>query len=305
MSSKDNTYKIPIIKKGKDIGRFVLSKKTDGKYDIKIDFFKFSYKVQLYKLFSNFPTIYTISKNISTDISYHPGINNKPITIHVKNKNAKSGEQKYITIGKENIVAPSINKDFPIPIFKLEIPDSIVSEAEEYIPNGRHKDVIDIGNNDVLEVFITANHEDNIAWFNKHEILNFMFLMLPFEFFLSGDPGLNDGKNSNFIPKGSEHRGAWLPVEDILIITNFFPTKAVNSAKEITISFIENGLYEDFLFNTKVFYPSKENPKDGVIEPIVKQEMNNKLLSNDEKMELKKHYYESRIKIDNKAKEFK
>ena len=304
MSSKENTYIIPIVKKGKDIGRFILTKKADGKYDVKIDLLKFSYKIQLYKLFSHYPQTYTISPDASTDISYHPGVDDKPIIIHVKNKDSKPGEPKYATIDRENIVAPSINNKFPIPIFKLEIPNSIVSAAKEYVHEYYHKDVIDIGDNDVLEVFIGASYKDNIAWFNKYENLNFMFLMLPFEFFSSGDPGLND-KFSNLIPQHEATRGKWLPIDEVLVFTNFFPNKIVNSTNEIIISFIENILYEDFLFNLTTFVPSQDNPKEGKIERIVEKEISNKLLSNEEKEELKKRCYEAGIKIENKAKEFR
>lgn len=123
--SKKHQPSIPIVVNGKDICRLIIHKPDTGKYEIKIDFLKNDFDVNVFRMFSFRPLHKNVKEPYNCDISYHRGENNKPITIHLKNRAAQSGELKYESLPLKHLQAPNINSIFPIPLMKLELPNTI------------------------------------------------------------------------------------------------------------------------------------------------------------------------------------
>ena len=105
---------------------------------MKIDFLDNEYDVNCHRLFKNRPLHFDIEDSLEFNLSYHAGTHSdKPITIHLKRKEKKDGENQYQSLPISRIQAPSINQNFPIPLLKLEVPT--LEHPRQYKPKGYHK----------------------------------------------------------------------------------------------------------------------------------------------------------------------
>ena len=122
MSKKKDIY-VPIVKDDKDICRLIFQKKDYGRYDIKLEFLNNSYKVQTYKLFDTTPIVYDVENPENVNISYHHGLDDQPIVIHLKKNKVSEGENRYTTLPATKIQPPNNMQKFPVPLLKIEIPN--------------------------------------------------------------------------------------------------------------------------------------------------------------------------------------
>ena len=151
-----NEVKVPIVKNGKDICRIIFIPKPEegeGIYDIKIDFKGQNpegkvFKVQTYRLFAHRPVAWDINES-NSDISYHCTKDDKPPKVHIKNKEI----DEYTTLPLKRLQSPNVNQMFPVPLFKLEIPENVVKKSKSYKKKSKHNS-IEFENSNVLEFYM-------------------------------------------------------------------------------------------------------------------------------------------------------
>ena len=266
---KKNVIDIPIIKGDKDICRLLFRKKEEGKYDIKIDFRGNNFEVNTYRLFALMPITWNIKNPQKVNMSYHNGEYGYPVLIHLKDE-SREGADKYRRLPATRIQPPNTNQMFPIPLFKMEIPDSVFNSSILYNRKNYHHP-IELKNSNVLEFYMASELFELDEYFNKR-YGSFMFsqLALSIEYFSSGTVLSDYEKSLHFISQGE-------PEEKFLCIgglngMNLFVCKYTvpglrHQWKDIHITFIENELAEEMLFCTKVAFP-KVNTVPGEYDRI-------------------------------------
>lgn len=287
MGKKKDIY-IPVIKDGKDICRLIFMKANDGKYDLKIEFLNNAFGVQTYRLFSYRPIVWDVENLEKVNISYHHGANNYPVMIHLKRKEPENGVKTYTTLPPTRIQAPNINQMFPIPLLKLEIPQSVVEGAKEYTPKSYHH-AIDIEDSNVLELYMSAEDNSLIENIEKYPKLSFVQTAMSMEYFATNSVVSDYQKNPNFVPKGKE-RLAMMVIKELQgmdIGVNIFPDPDLDRReKALKITFIENELAEEILLSTILRYP-KVNLQPGVYDYTLMGGANLKQLQPDNLLLLK------------------
>lgn len=147
------------------------------------------------------------TENIS--MSYHHGAGEHPIMIHLKNETMR-GADAYRTLPVKNILAPGTDSMFPLPLCKLEIPDNVVNQAEEYHAKGYHY-VVDTGEMNVLEFYMVTDSFDLDAfWSMKYSTIWMCQMGMSLEYFSSFTVLSDYEKNAYFMPRHGQ-------VEDRLV----------------------------------------------------------------------------------------
>lgn len=261
MSRNKNNISVPVVKQGKDICRIIFQKAEDGKYDIKFEFRGNPYEVHTYRLFSLSPIVWNVNDPQHINMSYHHGANDRKIVIHLKDE-TKEGKEMYRTLPATRIQAPNTNQLFPIPLFKMEIPQEVVDCASVYKEKTYHHK-LNLDEVNVIELFLASEDFDISKYFNSV----YCHLMMPqlffsFEYFATGSVISDYSKNSHFIPKG-EPEERFRSIGDIpgmqLFVVMFNVPQIDQFWDRLHVTFIENELSEEMLFCTRVAYP-KPNP---------------------------------------------
>lgn len=253
----DREVKIPIIKNGKDICRLIFTKFENNLFDVKIDSLGKVFSVQTYSMFDHRPEeLMTEGRLLSPehDISYHHGVGNKPVVVHIKNKVAKEGERQYLTLPLNNILPPSNKNDFPLPLLKIEIPDEAVKSSKEYKGKKYHHKV-DIANSNVVEIHMTHSGFSNSQ--KRYATAWGVYFMLSFEYFCTNTILSGSQKMRTYIPSKPEVRSIVIKdLDGVSFIINFYPEPRLDGyRKELQYTFIENKYAEDILLNTILVYP--------------------------------------------------
>lgn len=251
MSSKGVT-KYNIKKNGIDICKIIFTKAKDiiGRFDIKISFYDEKYKIKVHKLFTYRSQELLVDNIESKQISYHYGrIGSVRIQVKEhKNTAAKSEQLIY------NLVPPNDYSKFPIPLFKLEVNNSNNEPIILQNCNKKHSGInIELGNNNTVEVYM-ANPNDRKLTFEDIARMYVFLENIPIEYFASNGGMIGYEKNKFYYDDSGEHlMKKELAANDFNLIFDgyhnyFFDSKAI----EITITFIENELYEDIVLNTLI-----------------------------------------------------
>lgn len=250
--------KIPITKDGKDICRIIFTQFDDGLFDVKIDPLKKLFRVQAYSLFDRRPReIFPAEADgyATHDISYHHGAEQKPIVIHIKNRQAKE-ELRYTSLPLRNILPPSVKNDFPLPLLKLEIPSEVVNASTSYRKKSYHH-TLDIANSNVVEIYMAnGRYAENME---RYARIWETYFGLSFEYFCTNTILSGMQKAHTYIPGEPEARGAVLnKLDGMSLLINFYPEPQLDLHRNaMYFTFIENGYAEDILLNTiLVFSPS-------------------------------------------------
>lgn len=264
-----NHISIPVVKQGKDICRLIFQKAEDGKFDIKLEFRGNPYQICTYRLFAFQPIVWNVENPQNVNMSYHHGVNGKPITIHLKDE-TKQGKEKYRSLPITQILPPNTNQLFPIPLFKLEIPDSLVRNAPEYKAKSYHY-VLDAGKANVLEIYMAAeNFSMDTYTDDAYATLLLPQIALSMEYFATNTVISDYQKSAHFIP-GGEPEVRFMSIGGMPGMKLFVDTYTVLEWNELWnqlhVTFIENGLAEEILFCTKVQYP-KMNLRPDVYDNI-------------------------------------
>lgn len=270
MSKKNkNQISIPIVKDNKDLCRLIFQKAEAGNYDIKIECLGNPYQVYTYRLFSMSPICWNIDNPQDVNMSYHHGAHDYPILIHLKD-NSKEGRERYHTLPATRILPPNVNQMFPIPLFRLEIPQQVVDGALEYKAKSYHH-VLDAGIANVLEIYMAPENFEMDTYFErKYATILLPQIMLSMEYFATNTVISDYAKNSHFLPEDE-------PVERFMSLGGL-PGMKLFVAKytvpewdeywdQLHFTFIENELAEEILLCTKVAYP-KVNLRPDVYDRI-------------------------------------
>lgn len=263
----DDRVKIPIVKNGKDICRLIFRPKTEegeGVYDIKIDLKGQNtkskvFKVQTYRLFAHRPVAWDINES-NSDISYHCPEGDKSSKVHIKNidKEISNKKDRFTNLPLKKLQPPNVNQMFPLPIFKIEIPQNVVRESELY-KRKKINHPIEVENSNVIEFYMLPKGKYSQDYMEKYEEVFKLYLILSFEFFSSNTP-LSDYQkgDSIFSYKNSEIKGMLLTsLKGMDLYVNSFYDPRVNNKEKITVTFIENELSEAILLNA-LHYEKKD-----------------------------------------------
>lgn len=249
---------IPIIKDGKDICRLIFTRFDNGLYDIKIDTRENPFGVQTYSLFSFRPQeIYpdNLEEYKEHDISYHHGIENKPIIIHIKSKIKQENKPQYRNLPLRHIQAPNINNKFPLPILKLEIPSKTINGAPQYHRKNRHYPV-DIFNSNVVEVFMMNDLSSVTNNLKRYPTIARIQCMMSMEYFCTNTIISGLQKMHTYIPHRPEKRGSIIKgLNGMAIMVIYYPEPFLDKKRNsLNFTFIENEYAEDILLNTIMCY---------------------------------------------------
>ncbi|MDK2811572.1 MAG: hypothetical protein PWR27_2281 [Petroclostridium sp.] len=322
MSKKKKEEKIAVVIDGMDICRIVPFKPVDGKYEMKIDFLSNEFDTKCYRLFSHRPIHWGVDNSKQSEITYHKGENNKPLTIHIKNKEKIEGVPTYTNLPLKRIQAPSVNQLFPIPLLKLEIPSK--ASQKKYKPKSYHK-MIQPEDCNVVEIYMAHKDFDMDSFANKLPGMHLAFLTLSFEIFATNTVVTDYHKSMNIIPEDEPKSimTGFDILSDMKIFAIHFKDKHIDERlSKINVTFIENEFSEAIFGMLKIAYPKPSidgtyqhlylggaslndvsQPVGPLSRPsignynVMKDSLNRSKLSNEEKEKLYWHALKLRIKL--------
>lgn len=254
MSKKKKKDKIAVVIDGMDICRIVPFKPVDGKYEIKIDFLSNEFDTKCYRLFSHRPIYWGVENSKQSEITYHKGEDNKPLTIHIKLKEKIEGMPTYINLPLKRIQPPSVIQLFPIPLLKLEIPSK--ATQRKYKPKSYHK-ILKPEECNVIEIYMAHKNFDMNEFAKKIPGMHLSFLTLSFEIFATNTVLSDYQKHKNIIPKGKPKNimTGFDVLDDIKIYAIHFKDEQLDKRlSKINITFIENELSEAIFGMLKIRY---------------------------------------------------
>lgn len=324
MSSHKDRISVPIVKDGRDICRLIFMKADEGRYDLKLDFLGNSFQVQSYRLFSHRPIVWDVAEP-KNNMSYHYGRNKNPVLIHIKNENPTDGENQYTTLPIHRIQPPNVNQMFPLPLMKIEIPDTVVNQAKKYRPKTKYN-AINIEDSNVIEVFMLPEGGLEQKLTGRYSGVFLAYTMGSIEFFASNTVLSDYQKRGNVIPHGEPAtRGIGIKeLQGMELYASVFPVPQVNEGRaKLTVTFIENELAEAIFLNGLIrekeddsgvyfgganyrqldFQPSMKQVglvKDSVAAWMAARDY----LSPQEKEEICKRAIEGRIKLKSELKKY-
>lgn len=257
MSKNKNKISIPIVKQNKDLCRMIFQKAENGKYDIKLEFRGNPYQVYTYRLFSLSPIIWNIDDPQNVNMSYHRGANDdNKVLIHLKDE-TKIGREKYKTLPITRIQAPNTNQLFPIPLFKMELPQSVVDSALIYKEKTYHH-ALRLDNANVIEIYMASDDFELDNYFeNDYGNLLISQIVLSFEYFATYSVLSDYSKSTHFMPgsKPMERFRCMGGIQGMKLFVVMYEVPLFNRHwKDIHVTFIENELSEDILLCTKCAY---------------------------------------------------
>lgn len=259
----ENIIRVPIIKSDKDICRIIFQKSDNGKYDIKLEFMGNDYKVYVHKLFERNSVEINVKNPDSTNISYHRGKNNNPVIIHLKDENAI--QEKYKTLPLQRIQAPNINQKIPVPLFKIEVPDGVITKAPPYKKKSYHN-TFETADNNVFEFYMTPIEYFYDTRLNESSLV-YPMEVLPIEYFASNTVAIDSDKYKYWIPNGAPQLRRMLigNLNGMCLMVNQYMNPTLNMS-HINATFIENEFSTEILYNTIFRYPKHGNNNvfDGI-----------------------------------------
>lgn len=274
--------KIAVTKNGYDILRIVQGKTTEENCEFKIIPMIEPKNIRIFymKLFSK-PEELEFSKESKFEITYHIANEKEPAKIHIKINN-KELKNPYITIPVHKLIEPNINTEIPIPLFKIVIPNEVLTK--KYKPKKEHKK-FDIGENNIIEFFMKRAGDMETDNFEKWQTINMMLNLNSLQYLATG---LEDYAMLNYNEMryscNTEHmlcncsKGSDVS-EKIALQMNTI--KSINiSTNKLDFLFIENLAYLGLLVGRKVY---DEQHKDGIF--LYEKDLENKKYFNQKEKE--------------------
>lgn len=248
------TRRLAIQKNGVDIARVIPGKMDDGKLDIKVTFLQHEFEVYAYQLLHINPFIMVPDESEGKNITYHHGVDGKDPVIHVKSENVPVEGPRYVNLPLAKIVPPSKDTLVPLPLFKLEVPDSIASGAKRRKGKKRPgKVVFDMGGNcDVVEVYMTS-HENNFQkMLRTFPDLLTVLMTASFEAWSSNSASVNESKVAAIPHGGPVNCISVVDVGDIDLVLIRYPQPFMPRSSAIRATFLENALAESIMLNSQL-----------------------------------------------------
>ncbi|MGE4284018.1 MAG: hypothetical protein AB7G87_09895 [Clostridia bacterium] len=262
---------IAIIKNGYDICRIIPNDPKNGKYNLKISLLGKPFNIELYKQFAVRATRIELDYQESVEISYHIGDRNYPVLIHLKEK-SKNGEIKYKRLPLDHIKAPNVNSEYPMPLFRLVLPDLAIIEKQYslYSPKPKKHRVLNIEDNNVVEFWMTGASFESEKFMHQDAEWSFAQMVMPIEFFAANTAYLETPKFSFFISSEARKCGTQLDFNQEVSILSYYYTIPDENLRfmrnKCILAFIENDLSDDILLNSVI---SKQNLVDNEYQNIL------------------------------------
>lgn len=286
--------KVAITKNGYDVLRIIEGKKEDEKCEFKIIPRIPAIKVRIFymKLFSKVE-YFSFDNSKKIEITYHKSTPTQPAKIHLKLTNSKK-EIEYKTLPLTKIINPNIHTEFPIPLFKIIIPEEALCEKFD---SKKDYKICEINENNEIEIFMTKRDFINEDFYNNWPYMCMSLFDNCFEYFATGAlPFLSKNANMTLYNSKKENSSQAFAVatdisEDIgiLMITmknNFITTKTLD------FLFIENEVYLGFAAGTRI-----GQEKKGMI-PFYQADLDNKKLSVEERKKWEYRFTKEIKKLD-------
>lgn len=185
--------KVAIIYKGKDIGRVIpFQPNEDGDCDFTLSFLKNEYYIQIYKLLMTEPYYYMADEDLRDwEITYHRHTQTQPTKIHSKRIN-EQGKKIYNPLGLDRLRDPTIHSEFPIPLFRIQIPK--VDTYKDYEQNSKKHIVVDLEDCNIAEFFLVPANFDYTKFSDKWPMLSHHFWSASFQSYAATGLIIDDQK---------------------------------------------------------------------------------------------------------------
>jgi hypothetical protein len=272
--SKDNDQsKIAITKNGKDLFRLIFVPAGEGKYDVKICCLGKPYIVDIYQHFAYRPIRIDPIQSQEKEITYHHGQGKWPVLIHLKNTQTEESHQQYETVLSLGLNAPSTQAMFPQPLFKIEIPQSLVDFSSQYHPK-KETAQIEIENNNVIEFYLTRPSFKSEDFYNRFYPLYSVYSTLSIEYFCTNSlcSGLEKEDALKTTHEKERTVGIAASRKDVSVQTAFYYHRNADADKKCRITLFQNDLAEDILLNTPVI-----STQEGLVfSPLLKIAMSSR-----------------------------
>lgn len=163
----------------------------------------------------------------------------------------------------KSILDPTISPEFPIPFIKVGISNKDNFKLYKY---KKKYSVLDIGNNNVIEMYLVNSKFDLDLFIRKWDDFNLIYTIAPMEYFVNGQL-----KNGFLIPKYNTlyelntFRIIKINInEDIALLINAYTDNNIDGIKQKSfVSIYENGEYVKYLSLAPInyFYKNGKNMK--------------------------------------------
>ncbi len=251
--------KIAITKNGYDILRISEAASDGNNCEFKVCPMIHSQDINIYymQLFSE-PKYFEFDRNKKLTITYHKANENKETKIHLKLENESGVEYKDLKLTK--LLDPNVNTEIPIPLLKITVPDEVL--YKEYRKKNYHTQ-FEIGNNNIIEVYLTKKGYKDSNLFDKWKNLNFFLFANSFQYFATGQNEKYAAQNlyAKLLLKDESPINMKTDVtDDIGISINIVNNPNIKTSK-VCMLFIENAAYLGFLGGSRVFTDKFPNGK--------------------------------------------
>lgn len=253
--------KIAITKNGYDILRIVQGKTTEEHCEFKIIPMvePKDTRICYMKLFSE-PEEFKFDKEFKFEITYHIANEKEPAKIHIKIDN-KELENPYKTIPVSKLIEPNIKTEIPIPLFKLIIPDEVLTK--KYKHKKEHKE-FNIKENNIIEVFMKRAGDIGTDNFEKWQTINTMLNTNSLQYLATGLEKYAMLNYNEMRYSVNEEHMLWSSSmsSDISdrIALEINTLKSVNvSTNKLDFLFIENEAYLGLLTGRKIYDEQHKN----------------------------------------------
>lgn len=251
MSEEKNRTKIAITKEGKDLFRLIFDPEENGKYDIKIACLGKPYNINVYQHFAYRPTRIDPTETQDKEISYHHGQGDWPVLIHLKNTKSEEPGDKYETMLNVGLNAPSVQQMFPQPLFKIEIPQSLIETSLPFHPKKGTAE-INIQGGNVIEFYLVRSSFNSEDFYERYNPLFLVYSSLSIEYFCTNsiDTGFEKIEALQRIFDQEQTVATLFKNNKMSLQTNFFHHDYADALKECRITLFQNDMAEDILLNT-------------------------------------------------------
>lgn len=259
--------RVAITKNGVDIGRIILGSEHNGNYDFKLNFLDNIFELRLVQLFRS-PSTFNIDHSNHWELTYHKSERNKPPCVHLKHK-SKEQPSKYPRVDKhytpldlKRLSEPTVITDFPIPLFKIVVPDNI--SANPYSPNSKEHIVLNMNDVNTAEIYLTHASFDYDLFSKKWPSLHLNLMTHAIEFFATNNIAYTAEKMKYFLPKDGERLAAtsFEMSKDIRLFVNLFHNdKLLLNDNHIQVTFLENEFAVPLLGLTSMCFELDEKPR--------------------------------------------
>lgn len=249
--------KIAVRKNDIDFCRIIpIKRNEEGGFEIKISPFSLSTIIKSYKFLERVPEKRIYDEKI--EVTYHIANEQNKTKIHVKRSSNRNKE----TILEENLIDLNINHIFPIPLFKVFIPDK--SLKKQYKRKSSHIS-IDLENNNYAEFYLINS---NSPFLKKDHFIE-MYMPISLEYLASNNIPIDKAKARFFQNLKNKRNAKFMQLlnvdNNLSIIVIMY--KSFENSNDTELIFIENEYSKDILLLTRLL-PGKPSTNKNELESV-------------------------------------